>query len=445
MNLDGVVRARRRIAQVQAEYVRELAAVATGDSSIGEDEHVAAELAVALAESERVVRRELAWAKQLTTRLPHALRSLSDGDIDLLKAAKLADQTAVLSDEPAARVDELVADKLVGRDAGSIRRIAYRAVHKVDPDGAAIRRAQRREGRKVEIVHHEDAMATVSAELTAEVASATYACLDRMARSERNRGDTRTMDQLRADKLAECVVGGSGSRSGARAGKAEIYVHVDLPTLTGLADNPAHLAGHGPIPAAVARQISQDPTSTWRRIVTDPLSGAPLEVGRKRYRPTKSVADYVKVRDRECRFPGCHRPAGYVDLDHVTPHGCDGPTCAANLIGLCRHHHVVKHAVGWLFELEPDGTLHITTPRGMRHTSRPPVEVCDGAGGGDEGERRDVSVDSGNSSSTGSAGGRRTRKRRRRANRCSSRRDASAATGSSGDDASARDSRAGTR
>ncbi|MCR3720219.1 MULTISPECIES: HNH endonuclease signature motif containing protein [Prauserella salsuginis group] len=436
MNLDSVVRARRRIAQVQAEYVRELAAVAA-DSGVGDGEQVTAELAVAVAESEHVVRRELAWARQLATRLPYTLRALSGGDIDLPKATKVVDQTTVLDGDSAGRVDEMIAGKLEGRDAGSIRRIAYRAVHKVDPDGAAVRAARRREDRKVQILHREDAMATVTASLPAEVASATYASLDRMARSARNRGDPRTMDQLRADTLAECVIGRSGDHAG--SGRAEIYVHIDLPTLMGLADNPAELAGHGPIPAPVARQIAEDPTSTWRRVVTDPLTGTPLDVGRKRYRPSKAVADYVKVRDRECRFPGCHRPAEYVDLDHVTPHGCDGPTCAANLIGLCRHHHVVKHTAGWQFELEPDGTLHITTPRGARHTSRPPVELCDGVSSG---ERRHAVLDG--NGPNGGVGGRRARKRRRRASRCRSEQGSSAAFGASGGSGSKQGSRAGT-
>lgn len=440
MNLNAVVSARRRIAQAQAEYVGELAAVADPDSV--DSEHLAAELAVALAESEHVVRRELAWARQLTARLPHTLRALSCGDIDLSKASRVVAQTSVLADGPAETVDEMIADKLGGRDAGSIRRIAYRAVHRADPDGAAIRAARRREGRKVEIVHHEEATATLSAELPAEVASATYARLDRMARWARNRGDERTMDQLRADQLAGCVLGGPDDRVDSGTGKAEIYVHVDLPTLIGLADNPAHLAGHGPVPAAVARQIAEDPASTWRRVVTDPLDGSPLDVGRQRYRPTKTVADYVKVRDRECRFPGCHRPAGYVDLDHVTPHDCDGPTCAANLIGLCRHHHVVKHTAGWHFELDPDGTLHITTPRGATHTGRLSDELCDGGSGG---APRAAVVGGANDSRVPSSRGRRARRRRKRANRCGAQQDASAVTGSSGGHASAQDNRAGRR
>ncbi|GAA1213061.1 HNH endonuclease signature motif containing protein [Prauserella alba] len=383
MEITDVVQAWRRIGQAQATYLRTLAEYSA------QHEHatdVTAELALALGESEHVVRRELGWARQLTSRLPSTLNSLTRGDIDLRKASKVVHQTDPLSSTDAAHVDRLVADKLKGRSADSIRRCTYRAVHRVDPDGAAARARQRRTERKVTLRHREDAMATISAHLPAERASAVYARLDRRARAMRTLGETRTTDQLRADVLvdqflADCSCGeparedhsGATATTPARAenGKAEIYVHIDFETLAGIRNNPAHLSGHGAVPAEVARQIASDRKSTWRRIITDPQTGAPVDVGRERYRPPAVTADHVKVRDRECRFPGCHRPAEFADLDHVRPHGCDGPTCAANLIGLCRRHHIVKHTADWVFELEPDGSLRVTTPEGSVRTGKP--------------------------------------------------------------------------
>ncbi|MBB3662623.1 hypothetical protein FB384_001527 [Prauserella sediminis] len=383
MEITDVVHAWRRIGQAQAAYLRALAEYSV------QHEHtvdVTAELALGLGESEHVVRRELEWARQLTSRLPETLSVLARGDIDLRKASKVVHQTRPLSDTNAAEVDQLVADKLKVRSADSIRRCAYRAVHRVDPDGTAARARQRRADRKVTLRHREDAMATVSAYLPAERASAVYARIDRRARAMRTHGESRTTDQLRADALADhlladCSCGkradndhGRSSATfpaSAESGKAEVYVHIDFETLARIRNNPAHLSGHGPVPAEVARQIATDRKSTWRRIITDPQTGAPLDVGRERYRPPAVTADYVTVRDRECRFPGCHRPAEFTDLDHVRPHGCDGPTCASNLIGLCRRHHLVKHTPNWLFELEADGSLRVTTPEGTIRTGEP--------------------------------------------------------------------------
>ncbi|MFD2812936.1 HNH endonuclease signature motif containing protein [Prauserella oleivorans] len=76
------------------------------------------------------------------------------------------------------------------------------------------------------------------------------------------------------------------------------------------------------------------------------------------------------MRDRECRFPTCHRPAHDTDLDHVIPYQRNGDTNTGNLIGLCRRHHRTKHTPGWHFHLTDTGSLHITTPTG--HTYRTP-------------------------------------------------------------------------
>ncbi|MFD2399151.1 DUF222 domain-containing protein [Prauserella oleivorans] len=277
---------------------------------------MASEVALALAISENAARIKIGLARDLVTRLPETLGALSRGDIDLYKASKVSEPTSVLSDDMAREVDAAVADRLAGRDASSIRRMVNRTVHKIDPEGAAARAEARRRERRVELRHADDAMATLTAELPAEVASAAYARIDRCARALRKAGDERTMDQLRADVFADLLLSGP---SGEASVRAEVFVHIDFTTLTGLSNDPADLAGHGPLPAPIARAIAFDPNSTWRRIITDPHTGAPVDVGRTRYRPPAVTADHVKVRDRECRFPTCHRPAHDTDLDHVIP------------------------------------------------------------------------------------------------------------------------------
>ncbi|MCP2254341.1 protein of unknown function (DUF222) [Prauserella aidingensis] len=203
MKTTDVVHAWRRIGEAQAKYLRTLAAFSEEHARTTD---VTAELALARGESEHVVRRELEWARQLTSRLPNTLAALARGDIDLTKASKVVNQTKPLSTTNAGRVDTIVADKLKDRSAASVRRIAYNAVHRVDPDGAAARARQRRTERKVALRHREDAMATVSAYLPAEQASAVYARIDRSARAMRSRAEERTTDQLRADMLADLLL-----------------------------------------------------------------------------------------------------------------------------------------------------------------------------------------------------------------------------------------------
>uniref|UniRef100_UPI0034DFA40B HNH endonuclease signature motif containing protein n=1 Tax=Modestobacter sp. I12A-02662 TaxID=1730496 RepID=UPI0034DFA40B len=91
------------------------------------------------------------------------------------------------------------------------------------------------------------------------------------------------------------------------------------------------------------------------------------------YTPTDRQRAFVTSRDRRCRFPNCGQRVGWADLDHVTAHACGGPTDCTNLCCLCRSHHRLKtFAPGWQFRMDPDGTLHVTTPSGVTRTTRPP-------------------------------------------------------------------------
>ena len=120
-----------------------------------------------------------------------------------------------------------------------------------------------------------------------------------------------------------------------------------------------------PVPDAVARALAAG--GTWRRLVTDPLSGAVIDVGRTRYRPPAALADLVRARDGACTHPGCTVPARRCDLDHITPWSGGGTTGLDNLTALCRTHHRLKHAPGWTLTRTPDGDLTWTTPTGARY------------------------------------------------------------------------------
>jgi hypothetical protein len=91
------------------------------------------------------------------------------------------------------------------------------------------------------------------------------------------------------------------------------------------------------------------------------------------YSPTAEQCEFIDTRDRTCRMPFCGQRTGWADHDHVLAHAAGGPTTCTNLCCLCRSHHRLKTLFnGWLFVMEPDGTLHVTTPSGITRTSRPP-------------------------------------------------------------------------
>ena len=91
------------------------------------------------------------------------------------------------------------------------------------------------------------------------------------------------------------------------------------------------------------------------------------------YAPTAGQRRWGRARDHGCRHPGCRNQAGWVDLDHVVPHGEGGATDCDNLCCLCRRHHRLKtHSSGWIFHLDADGALLVTTPSGVTRISRLP-------------------------------------------------------------------------
>ena len=115
------------------------------------------------------------------------------------------------------------------------------------------------------------------------------------------------------------------------------------------------------VPALTAWALAAG--GTWRRLVTDPVSGVVIDVGRTRYRPPAGLADLVRARDQVCVFPTCQTPAERCDIDHLTAWSQGGTTSLDNLVVLCEAHHRLKHTPGWaLTRDQASGTLSWHTP-----------------------------------------------------------------------------------
>jgi hypothetical protein len=188
-------------------------------------------------------------------------------------------------------------------------------------------------------------MASCLIRMAAEDLAASWIALDSAARRAKtdDPDDPRTLDQLRADTLAALcwsaleaghlgccnpTCGHVNQPLGTRHGRAAtVGVTVPISTLLGIDDHPAHLHGYGPITAEVARRIAAQ--GTWRRLLTDPVTGALLDYGTTRYLPPADLVEHVKARDRSCRFPTCAHPAETCDFDHTTRLVRAGPPAQA--------------------------------------------------------------------------------------------------------------------
>ncbi|WP_255632496.1 HNH endonuclease signature motif containing protein [Amycolatopsis sp. TNS106] len=364
--VDAAVAASEGIARLEAVRFRALAQLSRhrgGASSVVQ------EVAFALSVVDGHAAGLVSTAAALTTRLPRTLGLLDRGLVGGYGAMKVATATAWLSDEDARAVDEVLEDRLPGRNSEQIRKAANHAAMMADREGAARRAERHREGRRLSIRQGEAGVASIEVEDgPVEKVAAAYTRIDREARALKTGGETRTLDQLRADIALDLMLGGQGGKSE----RSEVFLYMDLDTYLGVNEDPAELAGHGHIPASLARRIASGPDTVLRRIITDPLSGQVLDLGRDRYRPTAGLGEFVRVRDRECRRPGCHRPAQACDLDHSVPWQHGGHTADTELVDLCRRDHRLKDEPGWIYRLAEDGTLTITTPTGHSYDSTPP-------------------------------------------------------------------------
>jgi hypothetical protein len=149
-----------------------------------------------------------------------------------------------------------------------------------------------------------------------------------------------------------------------------VQITVAATTLLGLDDQPAELAGYGPVPASMTIRLSEDPTGTWTRLITDD-AGRLLDYEARTYKPPAALKKHVIARDQHCVHPGCRRKAITCHLDHRIPYPAGG-TNAQNLQPLCKRHHDLKHHSRWQVDKNQDGSYDWTSPTKHRYRYRPP-------------------------------------------------------------------------
>ncbi len=298
-------------------------------------EELAAELGVAPA----VGSRRLQLAAEVCSRLPASLHALYEGHIDLQRVEALARQTAALNAAQAGAVEQAALEQGRRASHAAFRAAVRRRVLKVDPDGADRRHRHAVRGRNLRITDEENGMATLRALLSAERAVSVYHRIDALARrAAADPEEKRTLDERRADVLYDLLMGQDRNRV-----RTEMQVVVPISTLMGLSDEPGELAGYGPIPAELARELAAGSRSTWRQMLTDPRDGQVVKVGARRF-PSPGVARTVRARNRHCIFPGCDKPAMNSEIDHTKPHAEGGRAEEGNLGPACARHHHLKHA-----------------------------------------------------------------------------------------------------
>lgn len=370
-----------------------------------------ADVAVACETSENHVRDRWALGRRLLRPgavLEQTGRALTAGQISQRHAQVLVETTAVLDDDYIRQVEQSVLGKAVGRNPARFRQICRRAVLRCDPSSAVRRHEVARQERAVTWWPEDDGMARLQVYGPAPELMAVHGALDLLA-GRGAAGDPRTAGARRFDALLElCLAavtpdmdlprpseGVSDDRATTdtavddpsatgvdrrrpRCGTkpaVQAQIVVDLATLLGLADHPGELRGYGPIPAGLAREWLAEAT-TWRRLVTDPVTGHLLDYGPVVRLAPPRLRDFVLARDATCTAPGCNRRASGrgVEIDHHPPWRSDGSggSASASATGaLCAHHHHLKTHGHWDVLEREHGTTTWRSPSGREHRVRP--------------------------------------------------------------------------
>jgi Domain of unknown function (DUF222) len=366
----------------------------------------AAEVAAAMNIGHGRALGQLTLAETLRDRLPRINALFMAGSITLKLVTTLRFRTMLVNDEVLDQVDAALAKDAISWGPFSDHKLEQKIdllIERHDP--AALKRLQSAaRQRDINIGDREDETGTTSiwGRLLATDAAALKKRLTAMAHSV-CKGDPRTMGQLRADALGAlgvgsehlaCLCGGPqcpANPADGRAANVVIHIVADQTALTAQPDPALHGDDTPPAPVKVTKpgELRRPGAGVilGGAIVPAPLLAELIRGGAKvqfvgwpsadpesRYRPSAKLAEFVRIRDLTCRFPGCDRPAEYADVDHTLPWP-DGTTHPSDLKCFCRKHHNLKTFWigndGWADQQRPDGTVIVATPAGKIYTTKP--------------------------------------------------------------------------
>jgi len=388
---------------------------------------VAAEIAVRLRLSEQTVRTRATRVEVLQERCPALWEHFAAGTTSERHAIEASRLASSLPDDDTAAwelFDAGLADAAIQLVPAKFAVTARALRERVHAESLDVRHRRAARDRGVWMTAELDGMASLSALMPADRARGLMSRLDRAARHLHAAPDEeRTLAQLRADVLADLGVAEpadaasaeTSPRTGAHARASRpvssggspppvdrtvttprddppapapsppprrrppgaptgptVVITVPVLTLLGADDAPPTLEGYGPIDLDTARRLAGE-ASSWVRLMTHPVTGAPLVLDRQMYRVPAALRRWLGVTSPTCFFPGCNRSARDCDMDHLTAWADGGTTDAENLEPACGHHHRLRHETGWTPAHDPaTGDLRWTSPLGGTYDADPP-------------------------------------------------------------------------
>ena len=325
------------------------------------------------------------------TELPTARTAVSDGEMSLANAAKLAQAARKTSPDAVQGDADLVQmAKTLPEDEFAQAAQRWTIRHQSTDDLAAQHRRNRR-NRHVRFWNGDDGSLQMRGSFDAEMGARIQQRLRRQAeqlrQADRRRqahpqppnaaidrgavGDditgtttgtaVRNRDQRMADALdtllsAEIRTQPADNPDIVRSTAAEIIIRADLAVLTSEPNGIAEICGIGPIPPSSLERLACN-SDVWIEIFDDELT--PLYETVASRAPTAAQRRALIARDGACI--GCGEPPGECEAHHIIPCQSGGKTRLDNLVLVCWSCHDLIHDHNWRV-LVRDGCYRLTPP-----------------------------------------------------------------------------------
>ena len=398
--LTRVEAAQAALAAAEAEQARALAEagafaarLAEGSSAVVRDRDmalrgVAAEIAAAVRVSDRSVQRQIDTAYTLVKDFPATVHCLEKGLLTRAHVAVVEDIGRRLPPEVKGEFDQLAAEICLDETPGRARAELEILAERMNPRTLTERHEEAFRGRKIVRYTIGDGMSELRSTHSSVLIEGIFQRVTEQANAviaarEPGAGDTRSLDEVRADLFADMLLtaiptndptldpaGDGGRPGGLGAIKAKVQVVIPVMALMGQSDVPCDLAGVGPIDAGTARLLAGNSYDTWERLLTHPITGLTMAVDT--YQRTKAMDRFLKGRDKHCRWPGCRMPARKCEVDHNHDAALGGKTEICNLCCLCQRHHSMKQFTAWKIRQLDGGVIEWTSPTGRVYIDNPP-------------------------------------------------------------------------
>lgn len=329
-----------RVLAAAEDLARDVASSASGAARGREmaQRSIAAEIGAVLRLSDRTVQRRMGAAAELADDYPATLAAWEAGRIHAGHVRTITDAGAALPSERRSAFDVRALGVCESETPGRARRVLTMVAERLHPRSLTDRYVDAREMRGVSVAPLGNGMSHLGIDAPTVLVDGAYDRATRMARTlidlraqaiarvrdaratgtpieptdEILASDDRTMDQLRADIMADLLLTGDPAVGAALPGDGpgtlgaiRAHVQVVVPVLTLLTgDGAAEIAGREPIDAETARRLAGG-TGAWDRILTDPLSGRTLGSDRRLAPP--DLRRWVRPRPA-LPLPGLHGP-----------------------------------------------------------------------------------------------------------------------------------------